>query len=80
MYIIIPAIPADAEIICEIQMRAFAEEGRLSDNVQIPPLPKKSPLSNCTFARKPCSSPEMASGSLVLREVLLTGRRAPYVE
>ncbi len=38
MYIIIPAIPADAEIIREIQMRAFAEEGRLSDNVQIPPL------------------------------------------
>ena len=38
MYTIIPAVPANAEIIREIQMRAFAEEGRLSDNVQIPPL------------------------------------------
>lgn len=38
MYTIIPAVPANAEAIHEIQMRAFAEEGRLSDNVQIPPL------------------------------------------
>ena len=38
MYTIIPAVPVNAEIIHEIQMRAFAEEGRLSDNVQIPPL------------------------------------------
>jgi len=38
MYTIIPAVPANAAAIHEIQMRAFAEEGRLSDNVQIPPL------------------------------------------
>lgn len=33
-----PAIPEEAAVIHEIQMRAFAEEGRLSDNLQIPPL------------------------------------------
>ena len=38
MYSIVPAVPANAEIIHEIQMRAFAEEGRLSDSAQIPPL------------------------------------------
>lgn len=38
MHQIVPAIPADAEIILDIQRRAFAEEGRLSDNFQIPPL------------------------------------------
>lgn len=38
VYIIIPAVPANAEAIHQIQLRAFAEEGRLSDNLQIPPL------------------------------------------
>ncbi len=38
MHTILPAVPSDAAVIHEIQMRAFAEEGRLSDNVQIPPL------------------------------------------
>lgn len=33
-----PAAPEDAEAIHAIQMRAFAEEARLSDNLQIPPL------------------------------------------
>jgi len=33
-----PAIPEDAVVIHALQMRAFAEEGRLSDNLQIPPL------------------------------------------
>jgi GNAT superfamily N-acetyltransferase len=33
-----PAAPEDAAVIHEIQMRAFAEEGHLSDNRQIPPL------------------------------------------
>ena len=35
---IVPAAPEDAAVIHEIQMRAFAEEGRLSDSLQIPPL------------------------------------------
>ena len=38
MYTIAPADPADAEVIHEIKMRAFAEEGRLSENMEIPPL------------------------------------------
>lgn len=38
MFTIVPAVSTNAEIIHEIQMRAFAEEGRLSDNAQIPPL------------------------------------------
>jgi GNAT superfamily N-acetyltransferase len=38
MYSILPAIPADAKAIHAIQMRAFAEEGRLSETSQIPPL------------------------------------------
>ena len=38
MHTIIPAAPADAEVIHGIQMRAFAEEGRLSESRQIPPL------------------------------------------
>jgi GNAT superfamily N-acetyltransferase len=38
MYLIQPAIAADAAIIHAIQMRAFAEEGRLSETSQIPPL------------------------------------------
>ena len=38
MHSIIPAVPADAEVIHDIQMRAFAEEGRLGENLQIPPL------------------------------------------
>ena len=33
-----PAAPADAAVIHEIKMRAFAEEGRLSGSTQIPPL------------------------------------------
>ena len=33
-----PAAPDDAVVIHEIQMRAFAEEGRLSGTVEIPPL------------------------------------------
>ena len=33
-----PAAPDDAAVIHEIQMRAFAEEGRLSGTVEIPPL------------------------------------------
>ncbi len=35
---IITATPEDSAIIHGIQMRAFAEEGRLSENFQIPPL------------------------------------------
>lgn len=35
---ITPAAPEDAAVIHAIQMRAFAEEGRLSDSLQIPPL------------------------------------------
>lgn len=38
MHTILPAVPENAAVIHEIQMRAFAEEGRLSDNLQIPPL------------------------------------------
>ena len=38
MYLIVPADPADAEVIHAIKMRAFAEEGRLSENMEIPPL------------------------------------------
>ena len=38
MHSIVPAVPADAEVIHDIQMRAFAEEGRLGENRQIPPL------------------------------------------
>jgi GNAT superfamily N-acetyltransferase len=38
MYSILPAVPADAKAIHAIQMRAFAEEGRLSETLQIPPL------------------------------------------
>jgi ribosomal protein S18 acetylase RimI-like enzyme len=35
---ILPATPEDARVIHEIQMRAFAEEGRLSGDLRIPPL------------------------------------------
>ena len=35
---IIPATPTDAAVIHDIQMRAFAEEGRLSESLLIPPL------------------------------------------
>lgn len=38
MHTILPAVPADARVIHAIQMRAFAEEGRLSESLQIPPL------------------------------------------
>jgi N-acetylglutamate synthase-like GNAT family acetyltransferase len=38
MHSILPAVPADATVILGIQMRAFAEEGRLSGSMQIPPL------------------------------------------
>lgn len=38
MLSIVPAVPDDALVIHEIQMRAFAEEGRLSETLQIPPL------------------------------------------
>ena len=38
MYSIQLAAPADAAAIYDIQMRAFAEEGRLSGTSQIPPL------------------------------------------
>jgi len=43
MHTIIPAVPEDAKIILEIQKRAFAEEGRVSGNLDIPPL--NEPLS-----------------------------------
>ena len=33
-----PAVPEDAVVVHAIQMRAFAEEGRLSENASIPPL------------------------------------------
>lgn len=35
---IVAATPGDAAAIHEIQMRAFAEEGRLSEDLRIPPL------------------------------------------
>ncbi|TAG47475.1 MAG: N-acetyltransferase [Betaproteobacteria bacterium] len=38
MIVILPAAPHDAEVIHAIQMRAFAEEARLSGTEQIPPL------------------------------------------
>ena len=38
MISITPAAPEDAAVIHGIQMRAFEEEGRLSDNLAIPPL------------------------------------------
>ena len=38
MHTILPAVPDNAAVIHEIQMRAFAEEGRLSESLQIPPL------------------------------------------
>lgn len=38
MYSILRAAPTDAALIHEMKMRAFAEEGRLSGNMQIPPL------------------------------------------
>ena len=38
MHRIVPARPEDASAIHAIQMRAFAEEGRLSESTQIPPL------------------------------------------
>ena len=38
MHTIVPAVPDNAAVIHEIQMRAFAEEGRLSESLQIPPL------------------------------------------
>jgi tRNA (guanine37-N1)-methyltransferase len=38
MHPILPAVPEDAEVIHAIQMRAFAEEGRISGNLRIPPL------------------------------------------
>lgn len=38
MYTIVPATPGDATAILDIQRRAFAQEARLSDNWEIPPL------------------------------------------
>ena len=38
MYTIVPAELADAKIIHQLKMRAFAEEGRLSESMDIPPL------------------------------------------
>jgi GNAT superfamily N-acetyltransferase len=38
MHSILPAAPTDATVLHGIQMRAFAEEGRLSGSMQIPPL------------------------------------------
>jgi len=38
MFAIRPAVPDDAPVMHAIQMRAFAEEGRLCGNTQIPPL------------------------------------------
>jgi predicted N-acetyltransferase YhbS len=38
MISIVRATPADAAVIHAIQQRAFAEEGRLCDNLNIPPL------------------------------------------
>jgi len=43
MHTIIPAVPDDATTILEIQKRAFAEEGRLSGNLEIPPLTETLP-------------------------------------
>lgn len=43
MYFIVPADPGDAAVIHEIKMRAFAEEGRLSESMEIPPLMEKVP-------------------------------------
>lgn len=37
-YTIQRAVPADAEAMLDLQLRAFAEEGRRSQNMQIPPL------------------------------------------
>ena len=38
MYAILLAAPTDAALIHELKMRAFAEEGRLSESMEIPPL------------------------------------------
>ena len=38
MHTIVPAVLTDAPAIYDIQMRAFAEEGRISDTLLIPPL------------------------------------------
>jgi len=38
MWHILPATPADAQLIHEIQMRAFAQEGRICKTSDIPPL------------------------------------------
>ena len=38
MLAIVSAVPGDAVVIHKIQLRAFAEEGRLSGTVEIPPL------------------------------------------
>ena len=38
MHTIVPAAPGDATAILDIQRRAFAQEARLSDNWDIPPL------------------------------------------
>lgn len=38
MFSIHPATPEDAAVIHDIQMRAFAEEGRLSGTLDLPPL------------------------------------------
>ena len=38
MFAIVPATPGDAAVIHAIQLRAFAEEGRLCASMQIPPL------------------------------------------
>ncbi len=38
MHTVTVAVVANAQRIHDIQMRAFAEEGRLSDNLEIPPL------------------------------------------
>jgi tRNA (guanine37-N1)-methyltransferase len=38
MYSIVPAEPEDAAAVHKIQMQAFAEEGRLSEDLEIPPL------------------------------------------
>jgi len=38
MYTIVPAAPEDATLILDIQRRAFAQEARLCDNWDIPPL------------------------------------------
>jgi len=38
MWHILPATPADAQLIHDLQMRAFAQEGRLCKTTEIPPL------------------------------------------